>query len=228
MDAVNAQVTGEIGLRLYKGSVRVVTRSSPNAVYDAELASFYAVRRALLADRLAGLHRALVAAVADGAPAARERRDDGWSASASPRYCARYARDPDRDRRRAGRVGLATSLCALSSTGRGNAGCAASLDASWRRLGSERISSPWPAPGRCLGALRGAGPGARAGGERGRSRRAGSEAERRARRSGRAGRRAAGEPGRTGRAPKRKRRRPKGTRNGSPACSPKAKNARRS
>jgi argininosuccinate synthase len=40
MDVVNAQVTGEIGLRLYKGSVRVVTRSSPNAVYDAELATF--------------------------------------------------------------------------------------------------------------------------------------------------------------------------------------------
>jgi len=40
MDAVNAQVTGEIGLRLYKGSVRVVTRRSPNAVYDADLASF--------------------------------------------------------------------------------------------------------------------------------------------------------------------------------------------
>ncbi|HVD40262.1 MAG TPA: argininosuccinate synthase [Solirubrobacterales bacterium] len=40
MDAVNAQVTGEIGLRLFKGSVRVVTRSSPNAVYDAELATF--------------------------------------------------------------------------------------------------------------------------------------------------------------------------------------------
>ena len=40
MDAVNAQVTGEIGLRLYKGSVRVVTRSSPNAVYDASLAGF--------------------------------------------------------------------------------------------------------------------------------------------------------------------------------------------
>jgi argininosuccinate synthase len=40
MDAVNAQVTGEIGLRLYKGSVRVVTRSSPNAVYDADLAGF--------------------------------------------------------------------------------------------------------------------------------------------------------------------------------------------
>jgi argininosuccinate synthase len=40
MDAVNSQVTGEIGLKLYKGSARVVTRSSPNAVYDADLASF--------------------------------------------------------------------------------------------------------------------------------------------------------------------------------------------
>jgi argininosuccinate synthase len=40
MEAVNKQVTGEIGLRLFKGSVRVVTRSSPNAVYDSELASF--------------------------------------------------------------------------------------------------------------------------------------------------------------------------------------------
>ena len=40
VDAANAQVTGTIGLRLYKGSVRVVTRSSPNAVYDADLASF--------------------------------------------------------------------------------------------------------------------------------------------------------------------------------------------
>jgi argininosuccinate synthase len=40
MEAANAQVTGTIGLRLYKGSVRVVTRSSPNAVYDAALASF--------------------------------------------------------------------------------------------------------------------------------------------------------------------------------------------
>jgi argininosuccinate synthase len=42
MDAVNAQVTGTIGLKLYKGSVRAVTRSSPNAVYDAQLASFAA------------------------------------------------------------------------------------------------------------------------------------------------------------------------------------------
>jgi argininosuccinate synthase len=40
IEAANAQVTGTIGLRLYKGSVRVVTRSSPNAVYDADLASF--------------------------------------------------------------------------------------------------------------------------------------------------------------------------------------------
>jgi argininosuccinate synthase len=40
MDAVNAQVTGTVGLKLFKGSVRVVTRNSPNAVYDASLASF--------------------------------------------------------------------------------------------------------------------------------------------------------------------------------------------
>ncbi|HEY5977662.1 MAG TPA: argininosuccinate synthase [Solirubrobacterales bacterium] len=40
MDSANSQVTGTIGLKLYKGSVRVVTRSSPNAVYDADLASF--------------------------------------------------------------------------------------------------------------------------------------------------------------------------------------------
>jgi argininosuccinate synthase len=40
MGAVNAQVTGTVGLKLFKGSVRVVTRSSPNAVYDADLASF--------------------------------------------------------------------------------------------------------------------------------------------------------------------------------------------
>jgi argininosuccinate synthase len=40
MDAANSQVTGTIGVRLYKGSARVVTRSSPNAVYDAQLATF--------------------------------------------------------------------------------------------------------------------------------------------------------------------------------------------
>ena len=40
MNEVNAQVTGTIGLKLFKGSVRVITRSSPNAVYDADLASF--------------------------------------------------------------------------------------------------------------------------------------------------------------------------------------------
>jgi argininosuccinate synthase len=40
MDAANSQVTGTIGLKLYKGSVRPVTRQSPNAVYDAHLATF--------------------------------------------------------------------------------------------------------------------------------------------------------------------------------------------
>ena len=40
MEQVNEQVSGTIGLKLYKGHARVVTRSSPNAVYDARLASF--------------------------------------------------------------------------------------------------------------------------------------------------------------------------------------------
>src|SRR3954469_14339725 len=40
IERVNEQVTGTIGLRLYKGSVRVITRESANAVYDAQLATF--------------------------------------------------------------------------------------------------------------------------------------------------------------------------------------------
>ena len=40
MDRVNEQVTGTIGMKLYKGHARVTTRSSPHAVYDASLASF--------------------------------------------------------------------------------------------------------------------------------------------------------------------------------------------
>ena len=39
-EQVNRRVTGTIGLKLFKGSVRVITRESPNAVYDAQLASF--------------------------------------------------------------------------------------------------------------------------------------------------------------------------------------------
>ncbi|HYF27556.1 MAG TPA: argininosuccinate synthase [Baekduia sp.] len=40
MESVNEWVTGKIGLKLFKGSCRVVTRESPNAVYDAQLATF--------------------------------------------------------------------------------------------------------------------------------------------------------------------------------------------
>ncbi len=42
MRSVNEYVTGTIGLERYKGVARVVTRSSPNAVYDQALASFSA------------------------------------------------------------------------------------------------------------------------------------------------------------------------------------------
>jgi len=40
MDSVNERVTGTIGVKLYKGHARVITRASENAVYDASLASF--------------------------------------------------------------------------------------------------------------------------------------------------------------------------------------------
>ncbi len=40
IERVNERVTGTIALKLYKGGARVVRRSSPNAVYDASLASF--------------------------------------------------------------------------------------------------------------------------------------------------------------------------------------------
>jgi argininosuccinate synthase len=40
MDSANEQVTGTITLKLYKGNVTPMRRSSPNALYDAALASF--------------------------------------------------------------------------------------------------------------------------------------------------------------------------------------------
>jgi argininosuccinate synthase len=40
MDSVNEQVTGSITLKLFKGSVRAVARSSPNSLYDPALAGF--------------------------------------------------------------------------------------------------------------------------------------------------------------------------------------------
>jgi argininosuccinate synthase len=40
MDSVSEWVTGTIGMKLYKGSARVVTRESPHAMYDAQLATF--------------------------------------------------------------------------------------------------------------------------------------------------------------------------------------------
>jgi len=40
MDSVNEHVTGEITIRLYKGRAMAVARSSPNALYDEELAGF--------------------------------------------------------------------------------------------------------------------------------------------------------------------------------------------
>ncbi|MGD0979870.1 MAG: argininosuccinate synthase [Solirubrobacteraceae bacterium] len=40
MNAVNDQVSGTVGVELYKGCARVITRDSSNALYDRSLASF--------------------------------------------------------------------------------------------------------------------------------------------------------------------------------------------
>jgi argininosuccinate synthase len=40
MESSNQYVTGEVELKLFKGSASVVTRSSPFALYDQTLASF--------------------------------------------------------------------------------------------------------------------------------------------------------------------------------------------
>jgi argininosuccinate synthase len=40
MESVNEQVTGDITVKLFKGSATVVRRSSPNAIYDQDLAGF--------------------------------------------------------------------------------------------------------------------------------------------------------------------------------------------
>jgi argininosuccinate synthase len=40
MDSVNEHVSGKVTVRLYKGNATVVTRWSPNALYDPELAGF--------------------------------------------------------------------------------------------------------------------------------------------------------------------------------------------
>jgi argininosuccinate synthase len=40
MDHVSEHVSGTVGIKLFKGNARVVTRSAPGAVYDASLASF--------------------------------------------------------------------------------------------------------------------------------------------------------------------------------------------
>ncbi len=66
MDAANAQVTGEIGLKLFKGSVRVITRCLAQRGLRREPRLLCRFGRALLAGCRTRLHRAVVVAVADG------------------------------------------------------------------------------------------------------------------------------------------------------------------
>ena len=62
MESANEVVTGEVTVKLYKGSVTPVMRSSPYALYDRSLASFGESGRPVLPAREPGLHRALHAA----------------------------------------------------------------------------------------------------------------------------------------------------------------------
>ena len=77
MEKVNEQVTGTIGVKLYKGSARVVTASLAQRGLRPGARLVRRVRRAVLPAGVAGLHRAVVAAVADGLPAARGPQPDG-------------------------------------------------------------------------------------------------------------------------------------------------------
>ena len=68
MDSANERVTGEITLELYKGSVRVVERRSPYALYDAVARELRRVGGRVLTRSEPGLHRAVHSAEPDGAP----------------------------------------------------------------------------------------------------------------------------------------------------------------
>ena len=67
MDSANRYVTGEVTMKLYKGSATPVARSSPYALYDRSLAGVRRVRRRVLPGGEPRLHRALLAAEPDGA-----------------------------------------------------------------------------------------------------------------------------------------------------------------
>ena len=62
MDSVNEFVTGEVTLKLYRGSVTPVARSSPYALYDRSLASFGESGGEFSQQASPGLHRAVHAA----------------------------------------------------------------------------------------------------------------------------------------------------------------------
>ena len=67
MDSANEFVTGEVTLKLYRGSVTPVARSSPYALYDRSLASLRRVGRRVLPAGEPGVHRAVHPAEPPGA-----------------------------------------------------------------------------------------------------------------------------------------------------------------
>ena len=71
VEHVNRRVTGTIGLKLFKGSARVVTRESAERGLRRPARHLRRVRRPVLPAGVAGVHRDLVAAIAHGAAHSR-------------------------------------------------------------------------------------------------------------------------------------------------------------
>ena len=74
MESANEHVTGEVTVKLYKGSATVVARSSPYALYDQTLASFGESGGDFTQAGEPGVHRAVHAAEPDGAQDSQPRR----------------------------------------------------------------------------------------------------------------------------------------------------------
>ena len=89
VDSLMAPVTGEVRLRLFKGQVSVLARSSPMSLYDVDLASFGASEGYAHADsagfvKLFGLPlRAVAAQQKQGEAASGDKEDRGDSAPAA-------------------------------------------------------------------------------------------------------------------------------------------------
>ena len=146
MERVNEQVTGKIGMKLYKGMrarrhARVAERGLRRAARDVR-----DVRRAVLPAGVAGVHRAVVAAVADGAPTAQPSGTGSLGACSTKHSASRSGRA------RSGTRAQGSARAALVGVG------LAAVAATAVALGAKRNIDSWAAASRGPAA----GPSARA------------------------------------------------------------------